>query len=296
MCLASSKRYAWVAEKVAAKIRKAAWADGTGNRACGMARSWSARTMASIFGSPRMDVRRSILINSIAFALALIGTLVAQAYGMRMLEFVCKPAMLIILSSWFFFSSRRYGDRFTILVQAGLFFSLLGDVALMFQHKDEFNFLIGLAAFMVAHLCYSLAFAHNALEVGDMEGLLVSILIGIAMISYAFFFSYGLVPYLDESLSIPVIAYVVAISLMGITAGLRFKRTYPRSFWFVMIGAVLFVVSDSLLARNRFIRPFGSADLLVMLTYGAAQYLIVAGSLIHVLDPEEIRRRQALRT
>ena len=134
------------------------------------------------------------------------------------------------------------------------------------------------------------------LEVGDMEGLLVSILIGVAMISYAFFFSYGLVPYLDESLSIPVIAYVIAISLMGITAGLRFKRTFPRSFWFVMIGAVLFIVSDSLLARNRFIRPFESADLLVMLSYGAAQYSIVAGSLVHVLDPEEIRRRQALRT
>ncbi|MCB0812103.1 MAG: lysoplasmalogenase, partial [Flavobacteriales bacterium] len=40
----------------------------------------------------------------------------------------------------------------TLLVQAGLFFSLIGDVFLMLDHLDEFNFLIGLSAFLIAHI------------------------------------------------------------------------------------------------------------------------------------------------
>ena len=60
-------------------------------------------------------------------------------------------------------------------------------------------------------------------------------------------------------------------------------------------GALLFIASDSLLAMNRFVRPIHLADLWVMLPYAGAQVLITAGCLEHVLDPEEIRRRQAIR-
>ncbi|MBK8341301.1 MAG: hypothetical protein IPK99_15550 [Flavobacteriales bacterium] len=83
---------------------------------------------------------------------------------------------------------------------------------------------------------------------------------------------------------------------MGCTAAFRFRRTFPQSFWMVFVGAALFIASDSLLARNRFIHPFEWADVLVILTYGVAQYLVVAGCLVHVLAPDQLRRRQALRT
>ncbi|MCB0784365.1 MAG: hypothetical protein KDB87_02890, partial [Flavobacteriales bacterium] len=74
------------------------------------------------------------------------------------------------------------------------------------------------------------------------------------------------------------------------------RRTFPRSFWMVFAGALLFIASDSLLAHSRFVRPFAMDGTLVLLTYIVAQFLIAAGCLLHVLDPEEIRRRQALRT
>src|SRR5512133_507129 len=108
-----------------------------------------------------MDIRKNTLVNGIVYMLALIGTIAGGMLGVQGLVYVCKPLLMVVLGSWFFFNSRRVGDRFTLLVQAGLFFSLIGDIALMFQHVDQFNFLIGLAAFLIAQLCYTMAFAHN---------------------------------------------------------------------------------------------------------------------------------------
>ena len=202
---------------------------------------------------------------------------------------------MIVLSSWFFFS-RRVGDRFTLLLQAGLFFSLLGDVALMFTYKDDFNFLIGLGCFFLAQLCYAFAFAQNIVDVGGMEGTFVSVLIAFCIGTYAFFFAWDLMPHLDDGMGIPVIAYVVAIALMGIFAAFRYRRTYPRSFWLVLIGSLLFIASDSLLAWDRFRFPLKGAQVWIMITYALAQFMIAGGALAHVLDPDNLRRRQALTT
>ncbi len=243
-----------------------------------------------------LQFQRDPRINITLFLLALMGTVIAQVKGWHGLEFVCRPAMMVILSFWFYHNSRRFGDRFTLLVQGGLFFSLVGDIAFMFQHVDEFNFLLGIAALLIAQLFYTLAFAQNAVDVGDLDGLFVSLLLAVGIVAYGFFFSYDLMRYLDGDIAIPVLAFMITAVLMGIGAGLRFKRTFPRSFWIVLIGALLFIVSDSLLVRDRFARPIAYGNVMIMLTYGTAQLLFAAGSLFHVLDPEEIKRRQALRT
>lgn len=243
-----------------------------------------------------IDLRRNTLVNGLLYLLAAIGAIVAAEKGWHLLEYLTKPALMIILSSWFFFNSRRYGDRFTLMVQAGLFFSLLGDVALMLQHRDEFNFLIGLAAFLMAQLCYTIGFAQNAFDADHGEGLWLGGGIALVIAVFGFFFAFDLMPYVESGIQLPVIAYIVGISLMGMAAALRFKRTFPRSFWLVLVGALLFIASDSLLARNRFVRPFEGAGVAIMVTYVLAQFCIAAGCLLHVLDPEEIRRRQLLRT
>jgi len=41
-----------------------------------------------------------------------------------------------------------------------------------------------------------------------------------------------------------------------------------------LMGALLFVVSDSALALNRFRRPFAAAQLVILSTYYTAQWLI----------------------
>lgn len=241
-----------------------------------------------------MDVTRNPYVNGTAYAAAAAGTIVAQVHDMHWLEYVCKPMLMVILGSWFYFNSRRYGDRFTLLVQGGLFFSLIGDVTLMLVHIDGYNFLVGLAAFMLAHVCYTIAFAHNIFQSDGTDGLALGGLIAVLLLSAGFFVINDLLRYLDADLAVPVIVYSACIVLMAIAAGFRYQRTYPRSFWMVFTGSLLFMLSDTLLGMNRFVRPVAMAPLWIMSTYALAQFLIAAGCLLHVLDPDSIRRKAAL--
>jgi uncharacterized membrane protein YhhN len=141
-----------------------------------------------------------------------------------------------------------------------------------------------------------MAFMHNIVEVGMARGLMISILLTVVILAYGYFFASGLTPSVDEGIGLPVIMYTIAISFMGVGAAWRFGRTYLRSFLFIMIGAAFFILSDSLLATNRFHRTLDHAAWSVMVTYAIAQVLIASGALLHVLDPDEIRRKAALST
>ena len=229
------------------------------------------------------------------YALVVMGTVLSGLAGQAALEYVCKPLMMVVLSSWFFLNSRRYGDRFTLLVQAGLFFSLIGDIALMFQDVDPFNFIIGLGAFLVAHLCYAMAFISNIAET-EGDGWVLSVAISAGIVLFAVYFGLDLAPVLDDTLVLPVIAYIGVIGFMGVAAAFRHTRTFPRSFWLVMSGALLFMVSDAVLATNRFVRPLPWASAGIIVSYAIAQFLIAYGALVHVLDPDTILRRRALET
>lgn len=243
-----------------------------------------------------MDIKRSNIVNGIAYAAVTLGTIIGEQRGIHTLVFICKPLMMVVLSSWFYFNSRRYGDRFTLLIQAGLFFSLLGDMALMLDHVDQFYFLIGLGAFLLAQLCYTIGFAQNVADAGSSPGLLIALFMSAIIITYGVIFGVDLLEHVDEAVLVPVGIYAVAITLMGVAAALRFGRTYLPSFILVMAGAALFITSDSILATHRFVRVVGHASWSVLLTYAVAQYLIAFGCLRHVLDPEEVRRKAALDT
>jgi uncharacterized membrane protein YhhN len=241
-----------------------------------------------------MDIKRNTLINGVIYAAATIGAAVAIFKQWHAVEYACKPLMMLVLSSWFFFNSRRYGDRFTLLIQAGLFFSLIGDVALMLERVDHFFFVIGLGAFLLAQLCYAIAFIVNIIDVGGAEGMVLSAGLTVMLVFFSIFFTMDLMEHVTEDLQVPVIGYAVAIVIMGGAAAFRYTRTFPRSFWMVFIGTMLFIASDSLLATNRFMKELPWAHALILVLYALAQYLIAAGCLVHVLDPETIRRRQAL--
>lgn len=243
-----------------------------------------------------MSLLRHPLLNGLLYAAVTAGAIVGELTGRHTLVYACKPLMMIVLGSWFYFSSRRYGDRFTLLIQAGLFFSLLGDAALMFDHLDQFYFIIGLGAFLIAQLCYAMGFGQNIADAGPNPGLLVGILIAAVIAAFGALFGADLLSHVDEQVLVPVGIYATAITLMGILAALRFGRTYLPSFHLVLIGALLFIASDSILATSRFVRPVSHSGWSVLLTYAVGQWLIAAGCLRHVLDPEEVRRKAELQT
>ena len=176
-----------------------------------------------------------------------------------------KPLLVPCLMVLVWLQSRTIRGHGIIL--AALFFSWLGDVLLMLPDKDFF--MGGLAAFLSAHVCYIWIFSREA----TYHPLRV-----LPFLMYVALLLAGpLNGKLPENLQIPVYSYIIVITSMGIVASLR--NTQRPGYELILIGSILFILSDSFLALNKFSSPLPLSGLWVMLTYGLAQYFIVKGYL-----------------
>lgn len=145
-----------------------------------------------------------------------------------------------------------------------LFFSLLGDVFLMFNGENYFIY--GLGSFLIAHLFYILAFGIRQK---------IQILPTLFFVIYSAIFFIIISKKLDGGLFAPVLAYCLVLTAMGIFAW--HKGIASQQLFFFGIGAILFIISDSLIAYNKFVNEISLNSLWVMSTYGLAQYLILQG-------------------
>jgi len=156
-------------------------------------------------------------------------------------------------------------ERYRWLVFVGLLWSLGGDVCLVFPG----GFVPGLASFLIAHVLYIAAFVPDAAPDGRAWLVLVPFAGG----------GLGMLAYLWRHLGkdrVPVLVYVAVIVVMGWRAAARAMAPgVPEpSGTLALVGATLFMVSDGVLAIDRFARRFEAADGVVMTTYYAAQVLI----------------------
>ena len=160
-----------------------------------------------------------------------------------------------------------------------LFFCWLGDILLMFEHYNELFFMAGLGSFLITHLLLILTYRQLLFTDNGFHGTqrvrlsFPFILVGSGLVVVLY-------PRLGE-LKIPVMVYAVVLTLMVVQSILRIGRTSVESFWLVFLGAALFMLSDSLLAINKFYEPLHLAGVWVMTTYIAAIYLIVKGVMAH---------------
>jgi uncharacterized membrane protein YhhN len=156
------------------------------------------------------------------------------------------------------------------LVVAGLACSLAGDVAI--EVEGERWFLAGLVSFLVAHLCYIAAFLARSHAAGVDEWTLPAVagaLVGLyAAAAYA-----AIRPGLGP-MRVPAFVYMLALAAMAWTAALAWSADPSPATRNALAGAALFLVSDTLLAVDRFRRPLPAAQLLILATYYAAQWLI----------------------
>lgn len=201
-----------------------------------------------------------ILISLIAVSTAL--TIVGK-YRSRNLLYIFKPTTigLIILLAWL--TGGEQPDRYFWLIFAGLLFSAAGDVFLMLP-KDRF--VPGLLSFLIAHLLYIVAFSAHA-------GFFAAPLLALPFLLGAGVLLAILLPK-TGTLALPVIVYSTALATMGWQAASRWQVLQDDASFYAMIGAILFMVSDSVLAINRFARPFRAAEVVLLTTYFAAQTLI----------------------
>ena len=159
------------------------------------------------------------------------------------------------------------------LILAALFLSWCGDVLLQAN-----LFIPGLVSFLLAHICYIMYFIKTG---KNKKGFLqTKPLIILPVMLYIVLLLVLLFPYLQQ-LKIPVILYSITIGVMLLMAlNSRHQINYKASAYFIT-GALLFVLSDSLLAVNLFVMQQWVLSLGVMATYATAQYLIVKGALVN---------------
>jgi len=216
------------------------------------------------------------------FLVVSLGELVSGLIHSRELHFICKPLILITLGLYYWIKASQHRS---ILVLGAIFFSFGGDTLLMFDSLDAIFFMFGLVSFLISHIFYMLAYRQHRDE------LFTDGLQGIQRIRLAFpiiLAGTGLVIVLYPvlgALRFPVMAYALVLVLMVLNALFRYGRTNNTSFWMVFGGALLFMVSDSLLAVNKFLQPLPQSGLLVMTTYITAQYLLLEGLCTHFLSP-----------
>jgi uncharacterized membrane protein YhhN len=75
----------------------------------------------------------------------------------------------------------------------------------------------------------------------------------------------------------------MTITGMALAALHRYQKTNLQSFRMVMSGALIFMLSDSMIAINKFLDPLPFASMMIMITYILAQYFIVSGLIMHQL-------------
>ncbi len=154
------------------------------------------------------------------------------------------------------------------IILAAMLFSWIGDILLIQSEKPIF-FMLGLGSFLIAQLSYGVGFLRRAgkTEPGVLKKQPIKVLpvLTLALLVYA-----RLYPSLGD-LVIPVTIYVGAITFMMLAAVHR-GGFAPAGNKILVAGAMLFMLSDTLLAWNRFLEPVQYADFWVMLTYGLAQY------------------------
>ena len=194
------------------------------------------------------------------------------AANIQLLHFIAKPLLIPALLLLLVFTKSATPGKNLLL--AGLFFSWMGDVFLLFENKNALFFIFGLASFLTTHIFYIIYFLRIKSAGPSLlkkQPVLIALVLG-----YGITLVWQLYPHLGD-LKLPVIIYAMVICTMLLCSLHVFLKVNRKSAVYYLAGASVFVISDSLLAINKFYQPFAFAGLLIMLTYCAAQYFIVCG-------------------
>ncbi len=208
----------------------------------------------------RLSPLEVLMVQAAALATA------TSATGLRELHLVFKPLTMVLALAWVGLRHARSGApaRGTGLLLAALAFCLAGDCFLMVPGY----FIPGLVSFLIGHLCYIALFRLDAPWFPSRRALAATLTAAAAM--YAVLF-----PHLAPVLKVAVAAYAAIIALMAAQAIGRATLLRDTASLGVAAGAAFFMLSDSLLAINKFATPIPGAAFWVLATYYVAQVLIV---------------------
>ncbi|HEX6305272.1 MAG TPA: lysoplasmalogenase [Anaerolineales bacterium] len=206
---------------------------------------------------------------------------IAVATKLKRLEYFAKPGVMLVLLIWIWNLDGLSGPM--VWFALGAMFSLAGDVFLMLPNE---NFRGGLLAFLLAHAAYIIGL-NQVFPPVNLASLVLLIIISLTAVSLYRRIANAL-PTIEESqMRLPILAYTLVISVMLLSALITMVR--PDNHWtpyaslLVSAGALLFFISDAVLAWNRFVTTLTNARLKVIIPYHLGQIGILLGAALHFM-------------
>jgi len=191
----------------------------------------------------------------------------ASNKNLETLCYVLKPlATLLVISIPLLHGKTNKTYKFYILI--GLVFCLIGDVLLLFKSL----FIFGLIAFLIGHVIFIKAFT-------TLNGFIKNYTILGLLLLYAV----GYFIYINSSLGdllIPVIVYMLFILIMAWQGLSLYTLQKSKTHLLIAIAVVLFFISDSVLAIDKFKAALPFANLIIAATYWSAITLLALSTTV----------------
>ena len=181
-----------------------------------------------------------------------------------------KLIPMILLLVLAFTTTANHTKRYKLLVSIGLVFCAIGDYTLQW-------FLIGLSSFLIGHIFYIFAFRSTN---EASTPLFTKIGLSVYGLVMAFWIAGSLFITNDYVMAVAVIAYICVILTMG---WMSFRT---GTIW-AIVGALLFIASDSVLAVNKFTISVPFSHEIIMFTYYGAQLCFV----MSIVKYDELRSK-----
>lgn len=226
----------------------------------------------------------------ILFWLTAIVHITSIIIGSEIIKTISKPFLMVFLAGFYWSFAKNIREyRLSLWVYGALVFSFFGDILLMITEQnniwpaiqEETWFILGVFSFMIAQIFYIITYRYFQLNLGQKSGKNITISLSLVVILYTMILWAKLYPNLDDML-IPVTIYTLTILTMVLISITRHNKTSRKSFLLVFSGAAIFLLSDSMIAINKFISPLGNERLLIMITYILGQFLIISGLIEHL--------------
>jgi uncharacterized membrane protein YhhN len=232
-----------------------------------------------------MNAKKSKILFGIISLCQIAGEIFSQTHQNRWGIYIFKPLLMPALMLYFFQAVPLKNASLTKILMASLSFSFLGDVFLMLPFD---GFVLGLVSFLIAHTLYIIAFWKE--NEGFRETSWTTILTRLMLLLFPAALLFAEMQKNLGELMYPVIIYILVIETMGLTAWLRREYQSLNAYFLTFMGALLFIISDSIIAFNKFIQPFNYANLTIMMTYILGQFLIIEGMIHSQYYVQEIKK------
>ena len=223
-----------------------------------------------------MEKRISFLLH-LLFVIIVAIELTGRIVGDIRMEYPVKPLIMIWMAIYFLRFRKKM--EFTAPVIIAFFFSWVGDIFLMFSGRGEIFFFAGVGGFFLAQISYIYTFAKFS-ENGGRGYLARNPVIGLLFLGYVAGIFYLLYPVLEGLMKPILLIYALSLIGMSMMALNRQGRVNRNSYLLVFVGSLFFVISDSMIALDKFYHEIPMTGLWIMITYIAAQYMIMRGLLL----------------